>query len=535
MTNNVYRVVLNHFEKVTSLLLAVSLVFSALLFSACSTEEFNVYTGVDKLPENLDPVKAQSIGEMTVARNCFRGLFKETADGSAVLDIATDYSVSENGLEYTFTLGEAKWNNGDRVTADDFVFSLMRATDPSTECPSVGLLQNIEGAAERLSGNTDNTLGVTAITDDTLSIKLISRDDGFVKILTTAVFKPCNRKFFEECGGKYGLGKDHIMTNGAYFVASWSEGRNVKLSLADRDTYKTAPKNVYITVSTTGKSSIKRIKDREISLTVNGTEDYSDVDTSVYTVNAVYDRSYAIVFNKSSEIGKNETLTAAFAKAVDRDGYSADMSRRWKTASSIFPSDITVGHTVLDHDIAARHPYLYGYDPSAARSEFMAAVKAFKNSKLPEISVLTADNAELKGVVSNIVSTWQCQLGAYVNITSVSSEEELLKRVESGNYTVAFIPLRGTADGILSKFSDASSGLYRNNSELDSAAAPGFYKDNGEPDTECIEKCLNILSTDSSLIPIILAPTAYIYESKLQNVAFSLNDGSVDFSTISKK
>ncbi len=504
--------------------------------TACDTEDFNIYVGVDTLPKTLDPQRAESFGELIIARNCFKGLFSETVDGSFVPELAESYSVTDDGLCYTFKLKEAYWNDSAKtaVTADDFLFALTRASDPETLCPSSDLISNISGASERLSGDSSAQLGARVIDSKTLEITLASPNENFVKMLTTAAFKPCNRKFFEGCGGKYGLGTEYILTNGDYKVSKWSDGRSIKLTLNDTETYALAPKAVFLTMSTTGKNNVQRIIDGEIGMAVNGLNDYSSVNRNRFQVSVSYNKSYALMFNRSSEVGQNELLTAAFAEAIDRSVVSAKMSDRFKLTDTVLPEVTEFNSEAVTIDTSVCK-YAYNYDQTAARAHYLEAVKQLKNGKLDGLTVLSVDTPEIKAVLSEIVSQWQQSLGAYVNITTVSSEQELIKKIDSGSYTVALVPLFGSADGIISRFCDSDSGFYRNNPELNRLSA------NRDADTKSFDfadfsrNCISVLSKDSGLIPTVTVPTAYIYDITYRNVAFSKLDGSVSFSSVYKK
>ncbi len=86
------------------------------------------------MPQNIDPQKASSYSELLTVRNCFKGLTRLLPNGDAELDIAGGYTVSDDGLMYTFALKEGlTWSDKSDVTADDFVFAFERASNPDTK------------------------------------------------------------------------------------------------------------------------------------------------------------------------------------------------------------------------------------------------------------------------------------------------------------------------------------------------------------------------------------------------------------------
>lgn len=498
-----------HLKNTFLILLCLAFIFLTAFLSGCGKEQFTIYFGVEEKPYNLDPQKAESYGELLAVKNCFKGLFKEDAEGNIVPDLAKTFTESDDKLTYTIGLNEAKWSDETIVTADDFVFAVERAKDEATASPSKNKVENIES--------------ITASDSKTLIIKLYHPDTNLKKLLATAVFKPCRRVFFVDCKGKYGLTQETLLTNGNYTVSQWNE-RQIRLTLAKDSSFDAAPKHIYISVSSTGKNSIERINDKEIGMAINSVNDWSSVDTSQFNVSSKYSKTYALIFNKNTEIGGNEKLTSAFAKAVHKEYYSVKMSQRFAVPKSIITDDSLLNET----------QYQFQFDPDFARTEFLEALQDFKDKKLPTISVLTAQNSEINAILNDIVSQWQSNLGVYVNISTLSSEKTLLENVKSGSFTVALVPLEGTAEEICKNFSDPTSVLYLNNTEFDKQFNALSVAENSTEKATALNACTEILSNDSAVIPVVSVPTSYIYQKTYENVVFSAIDGTVDFTFINK-
>jgi oligopeptide transport system substrate-binding protein len=115
-------------------------------------------------PESLDPHKTFFAPQINIMRNLFEGLVVLDPKGNVAPGVAESWSVSEDGLSYRFKLrANAKWSNGDPVTAGDFVFSFRRMEDPRTVARVVEVLYPIKNAEEVNTGKLDVTaLGVAA-------------------------------------------------------------------------------------------------------------------------------------------------------------------------------------------------------------------------------------------------------------------------------------------------------------------------------------------------------------------------------------
>ena len=239
----------SRFRSFGLILLCIITILPTLFLSGCMDEVFSIYLGVEEMPYNLDPQKCETYGELLAVRNCFKGLFKEDSNGNIIPDLAETHTVSDDKLTYTFKIKDCEWKDGTPITSDDFVFAVNRAKDPVTASPSAKSVDNIEY--------------INQIDSKSFAIKLLKPDEDFLKLLTSAVFKPCNRTFFEKSGGKYGLSREYILTNGDYYIARWNE-RQIKLQLTENHkNRKTAPESVFITVSSTGKNSVERINNKE--------------------------------------------------------------------------------------------------------------------------------------------------------------------------------------------------------------------------------------------------------------------------------
>mgnify|MGYP004703036837 CR=1 FL=1 len=126
--------------------------------------------------QSLDPQIATDGTSFEVIADYTDGLMQMDADGSAVPAMAETYDISEDGKTYTFHLRDAKWSNGEAVTAADFVFGWQRAVDPANASEYSYMLSDIGqvvNAAEIIAGEKPVTdLGVQAVDDKTLEVQL---------------------------------------------------------------------------------------------------------------------------------------------------------------------------------------------------------------------------------------------------------------------------------------------------------------------------------------------------------------------------
>ncbi|MEG0092307.1 MAG: ABC transporter substrate-binding protein, partial [Oscillospiraceae bacterium] len=155
-------------------ILIAALLVSTLLSGCSGAGAISTYTiSLDEMPENLDAQVATAPQEILVLTNIFDGLY-DFVDGAAAENLAQSCTISQNGLEYTFTIKNtssfyAKGSDAVPVTARDFKFSFDRILNPDTHSPYYDTFQNIKQ--------------VEAVDDYTLRITLAKQDGNFLDLL----------------------------------------------------------------------------------------------------------------------------------------------------------------------------------------------------------------------------------------------------------------------------------------------------------------------------------------------------------------
>jgi len=194
---------------------------------------------------SLDPQVATDGTSFEVIADFTDGLMQMDENGKAVKAICEEETVSEDGLTYTFKLrDDAKWSNGDPVTADDFVFGWQRAVDPATASEYAYMMSDIgqiKNAAEIIAGEKPVTdLGVTAVDEKTLKVELNVPVSYFDSLLYFPTYYPVNRAFYEGLAeGTFGTSPETVLSNGAFKLESY-EPAALSFSLVKNPDYYNA-------------------------------------------------------------------------------------------------------------------------------------------------------------------------------------------------------------------------------------------------------------------------------------------------------
>lgn len=160
-----------------------------------------------------------------VMNNVFEGLYRATKDGEVELGMASaEPTISKDGLTYTFKLKkEAKWSNGDLVTANDFVYAWKKTVDPASGAAFAYLFEGVLANATEIQKGEKSIeeLGVKALDDQTLEIQLVANVPYFKGLLTTPTFFPQNQKYVAEKGNRYSTTSESMIYNGPFTLTKW--------------------------------------------------------------------------------------------------------------------------------------------------------------------------------------------------------------------------------------------------------------------------------------------------------------------------
>ena len=213
------------FQRINRLLVAAALTFATISHAHAVT--INIHNGGDT--KSLDPHKVDGDWENRIVGDIFEGLVTEDASAEPIPGQAESWTVSDDGLVYTFSLREsAVWSDGTPVTAGDFVFALQRLMDPETAASYAYLQYPIKNAEKINTGEiTDfNELGVKAIDDKTLEITLEQPTPYFIGALTHYTAYPIPQHVIETKGEDW-VKVENIVTNGPYKPTEWVPGSHV--------------------------------------------------------------------------------------------------------------------------------------------------------------------------------------------------------------------------------------------------------------------------------------------------------------------
>lgn len=177
----------------------------------------------------IDPHFANGVWEDAIIGDMFMGLTTTNSKGKVIPGLAKSWSVSEDGLRWTFNLRNAVWSDGQPISAEDFVFSFKRIMDPKTSAGYAFVMYPIKNAQPINAGKMDKeTLGIKALDSKTVEITLENPTPYFLELMAfyTSWAVP---KHVVEKHGKNWTDAENLVVSSAFTLDEWIP--NSKLTL----------------------------------------------------------------------------------------------------------------------------------------------------------------------------------------------------------------------------------------------------------------------------------------------------------------
>jgi len=277
-------------------------------------------------PQSLDPHRSEGVASSNVQRDLFEGLVNEAPNGDLQPGAAESWEISDDGLTYTFHLRrDARWSNGDPVTADDWVYSLRRSLDPKTLSRYTFILNPILNAEPIAAGQMPpEALGVHKLDDYSIEIQLEGPTPYFLGLLTHSASYAVHRASVEQYGDQH-TRPGNLVSNGAFMLEDWVVQSHIKLVRNPNywDNDKTILDEVWYYATEDQSAELRRYRADEIDITSTvPTRQLSWLRENLpdeLTI-APYLGSYYYGFNVTRPPFKdNPKLRRALTLAIDRD------------------------------------------------------------------------------------------------------------------------------------------------------------------------------------------------------------------------
>ncbi|WP_078435200.1 peptide ABC transporter substrate-binding protein [Metabacillus halosaccharovorans] len=448
------------------LLLALSLVLSMFL-AACNgggdtgketdtggdegTAEQKITALESQAIPSMDSVMAQDTVSFTTMNNVMEGLYRLDPNQEVVEGMAEgEPEVSEDGTVYTFKLRDAKWSNGDPVTANDFVYAWQRAIDPANASPYGPYMMDgkIKGAAEITAAGAEkieydlNTLGVKAIDEKTLEVTLERPIPYFQSLMAFPTFYPQNQKFVEEQGDNYAKTAENLVYNGPFVLSDWGGSTASEWTYTKNEDYWDAEtvklETVQWNVLKDSQASANAFETGEADVTGKLSSDIvPQYEGDERMVKWLEPTIFWLKFNqKENEALKNPDIRKALAQAINKEDFvNSVLNNGSIIANYAVPSEFVKNEETGKDFREINGNELLPYDVDAAKASWEKGLAALGTDKV-EVRYLGDDTESAKKVAEYVKNQLETNLpGLTLKVESVPFSVRL-DRENSQDYDI---------------------------------------------------------------------------------------------------
>lgn len=533
----------------------IALVFLSLftigLLGACgnkqktASKQVLTWTETSTLATQDQSLATDSLSFQTLL-NTQEGLYRLDKQQKPKLALAKSVKISNDGKTYDFILRpNAKWSNGDPVTAKDFVYAYKRTVTPSTKASMAFYFYQIENAEAINKGQKDvSELGVKALAKDHLQIKLTRPVSYFKRLLAFPLFFPQNEKIVKKYGDLYGTQAKYTVANGPYILKNWT-GTNKKWTLVKNKTYWDAKNvkldqvNELVTESTT--TSYNLYNSNKVDATgLLGQQVAANKNSPAYHERLASAIQRLELNEEKVPAFKNKNIRQAFSYAIDRKSLVNDVLADGSVAAKGFvPSGMgsnpQTGQAFQD-EAYVKSAVSYNLKKANALLE-----KGYQETGITtlnvELSVSDTDSA--KKIAEFLQSSLERLPNVKVAITSIPYTQ-LITRQAAKDYELTVKNWQAIiADPInfLDVFESDSS--YNNsgwkNAEYDRLLDEAENKYGAQPEKrwQLLVKAEKLLMEDQGTIPLLQVAKPQLLRPSVKGVYFNPTGIPYDFKTVS--
>ena len=496
---------------------------------------------VNILPTTLDPTKGQSIGDNEIQHAITEGLTRNTA-GDVKPGIAESWDESEDGLTYTFHLRkDAKWSDGEPITAGDFEYSWKRLVNPETASPYAFIGDCLKNGQAIEQGNMDvEELGVKAVDDNTLEVTLEHPTSYFLSLIgSSGQFAPLRQDIVEKYGTDFAATSEKNVYSGPFVMTSsednvWTFEKND--NYWDKDSINLDKCELNYVENTDTQLSMYEAGDLDyVQVPTAYVPDYKD-KAEVFA-NGNVDFCYINSKSDNPVLG-NKNFRLALNYALNRNDYNKLANADTYTAFNglVFPGLQAKGTTYGEAYDLNSYSYPLDGDQDKATEYLNAAMQelGIANASDITVEVVTTDADSSKRIVETLQEQWQNALGINVKIRQVTYADIYGKVFPEHDYEIGYGGWGSDYDdpySYLELFKSDSSYNYSQyeNPEVDQLLAASQDEADTDARMDELNKAEQDILADGAFVPLQTRNVYYMLDDDTTGINFYYCSLNIDW------
>jgi len=434
-------------KKLGAIIICLGLMLSV-LFSGCSQQaeapqesgqvsaEQKIIYNLGAEPETLDPAAAIGAPEATVQLALFEGLVRLDANNQPLPGMAERWKISDDGRKYTFYLRDAKWSNGDPVTAYDFEYTWKRLLNPDLGNYYAYQLYYVKNAEKYNSGQAGpEDVGIRALDEKTLEVELNDPTPYFISLVAFPSLYPVNKTVVEEYSDWH-TSPANFVSNGPFKLVEWEH--NQKLVLTKNENYWAASDvkldTLEITMVDSDATELTMFETGQIDIAENPPLEEMERLLSEKTATVFPDLSvYFYVFNLDKKPLNDLRVRRALSMAINRQELIEHVTQAFeRPAFALVPYGVSdVGGTDF------RETGGDYFQESVSEAKQLLADAGYSDGKnFPPLKLLVVNKESNLKIAEAIQEMWRTNLG--INIEIISQEWGVYgNTVNTGDFDIA--------------------------------------------------------------------------------------------------
>lgn len=489
-------------------------------------------------PTTLDPTKSNSIPDNEVQHALTESLVRNTG-GEVNPGVAESWEVSEDGLTYTFHLNpDAKWSDGEQITAQDFVYSWQRLMNPDTAAPYAFIGEYIKNGLAVEKGEMDpSQLGVVAQDDTTLVVTLERPTVYFLSMIgAQAQFAPLRQDIVEEYGSDFAADYEKNVYSGPYVLTKSSDNQwffEPNEEYWDRDSIKMD--RVELNYVQNPDTAVAMYEDGEldyVQLPSASISAYEGKDNTFLNGNVDY-----FYFNVGGDCRNLPTKICCLALnyALDRNKYNQLVnSGYYKPSTGLVFSGLTGIESTYGEESTLEGYPLDG-DDAKAKEYLNAALSELGYSDPSEVTLTltTTDTESAKKQAEVCQEMWNKTLGINIEIEQITYAE-CLSRQRSGDFEIVWAGWGSDYDdpySYLELFMSSSAYNYSGfqNDEYDALMTATQTEIDAAKRMNMMHQAEQILIDEGAFLPQAERETHYLLNENVKDVTFFYCSVNIDW------
>lgn len=503
-----------------------------LLIISCTKEtkkikdELTVNLGYEL--QSIDPAINDETYGFIYINHAFEGLLTKDINGKIVGGSSDKWEISEDKLKYTFHIREdAKWSDGKKLTADDFVYSYRRVVDPKTASPIAYLMYYIKNAKDINMGKKQiDTLGVTAIDENTLTIELENPTLYFEDILASGgCYVPVREDIINKYGDNWTWNPESYIGNGAYKMTERKPDELIAFELNTNywDYKNQVAKKINFVLIADEYISLNAVRTGDVDFSINAPpigEIESLIKENLMAVSDIIGVYYLDLNNKDKTLS-DKRVRKALSLAIDRNYIVSNIGYGKLIAAESFVPPVVKGLEKSFREESSNFIIANNYSNNIIEAKKLLAEAGYPNGENFPILEVKVSSGFYTTVLEAIQEMWKNNLNIDVVVRTEESKITLPFR-QSGKYQIARTSWTGdyndplTMLQIMTSESDINYSGF-SNERYDYLINFATTSTNEKDRMEALKEAEAILFEEMPIIPFIYRTDFLVVNPKLKN------------------